>query len=137
MSKTEPKRIYVTYNESESGGDPIDPSDTWTSYTDKFREVEFLRLYREPPKDRFFYDSIQLVKDELADLDKLYLAVIRYSTGSTFGHVEGCWHIVGVAPTYKIAELMIEGALNGDGYKPWEGYFERYTDSEIHTLEVV
>lgn len=133
----EPKRLYIEYTESESGGDPIDPEERWTSYTDKYREVEFIRLHREVPKNRFFYDSIELVNDELANLDKLYLAVIRYSTGSTFGHVEGCWHVVGVAPTYKIAEAMIKEAIEGEGYKPWEGYFEALTGDEIHTLEVV
>lgn len=133
----EPKRLYLEYTESETGGDPIDPTDRWTSYTDRYREVTFIKLYREPPAGRFFYDSVELINDELANLKELHLAVIRYSTGNTFGHTEGCWYIVGVAPTFDIAKMMIKEALEGDGYKPWEGYFESYTDDEIHTLEVV
>ena len=138
MNNKEPKRLYIEYTESEYGGEAIDPEDRWTSYTDRVRSVKFIRLHRNPPGNRFFYDSIELRNDKLSDLDKLYLAVIRYSTGNTFGRCNGCWHIVGVAPTYDIAKAMIKEALESeDSYKPWEGYFEHYEDDEVHTLEVV
>lgn len=139
----EPKRLYVEYNESETGGEKEDPDDRWSSRADTIKEVEFIRLHRETPKNRFFYDSIEVSNEDLLKLDTLYLAVVRYSTGDTFGRTEGAWALVGVAPTYKIAEMMLEEATKptekGDyrNYRPWEGYFERLTDTEIHKLDVV
>jgi hypothetical protein len=139
----EPKRLYIEYNRSEYGGEAIDPSDRWSNRTVTVITVDFIRLHREQPKNRFFYDSIEVLNEDLIKLDKLYLAVVRYSTGDTFGRTEGEWDIVGVAPTYKIAEVMLEEAIKpakpGDykNYKPWEGYFERLEDTEIHTMEVV
>lgn len=139
----EPKRLYIEYNRNEYGGEAEDPTDRWSNRTDRVITVNFVRLHREPPKNRFFYDSIEVSNEDLIDLDKLYLAVVRYSTGDTFGRTEGEWHIVGVAPSYKIAQLMLDEATSpateGDykNYKPWEGYFERLTDTEIHTMEVV
>lgn len=146
MSKQEvkePVRLYIEYTEYESGGEAIDPEDRWSSREDAHKEVEFIRLHREQPKNRFFYDSIEVSNPDLVKLDKLYLAVVRYFTGDTFGRTYGMWHVVGVAPTYKIAEMMLTEATvpaeQGDykNYKPWEGYFEGLTDTEIHTMEVV
>lgn len=137
------KRIYIEYTTSEYGGDRIDPDDRWSSRTDRVITVNFIRLHREPPKNRFFYDSVEFSNEDLLKLDTLYLAVVRYSTGDTFGRTEGAHSIVGVAPTYKIAEAMLAEAIKptkeGDykNYKPWEGYFERLTDTEIHKLDLV
>ena len=132
----EPVRIYVEYDETATGGEP-ESDEKWCQYSDTYKEVKFHRLHREQPKHRFFYDSIELPNEKMLSLEAMYLCVVRYSTGDTFSHTEGCWHIVGVAPTHKIAEVMLKNALEGDGYKPWEGYFERFTDTEIHKLEVV
>ncbi len=134
----EPTRVYLDYYESRSGGEPEDPSDRWTHHSDVVIEVEFTRLHRTQPA-KFFFDSYELSNPDLAKLDTLYMAVVRYSTGNTFGHTEGAWHVVGFAPTYQIAELMLTEATKADslGYKPWEGYFESLTDTEIHTMELV
>lgn len=139
----EPVRLYLEYSERRTGGEPHDPNDRWTTHEDTNIYVSFKRLHRQQPAHRFFYDSVELSNPKLAELDKLYLAVVRYSTGNTFGHTEGAWYVVGVAPTYQIAEEMLTEATKpsekGDysRYKPWEGYFERLTDTEIHTMEVV
>ena len=139
----EPKRIYIEYHENETGGEAEDPNDRWSDYADTVKEVEFIKLYREVPKDRFFYHSVEVSNEDLLKLDKLYLAVVRYTDGGTFGKTIGYWEVIGVAPTYKIAELMLEEAIKstkkGDykNYKPWEGYFASLNDTEIHKLDVV
>lgn len=139
----EPVRLYIEYEETRSGGDAVNPDDEWTSHEDTNIEIEFVRLYREQPKHRFFYDSIELPDARMAKLDKLFLAVIRYGTGDTFGHTNGAWYIAGIAPTYKIAQAMLEEetkpAKQGDysHYKRWQGYFESLESTEIHELSVV
>lgn len=62
--------------------------------------------------------------------------MIRYQTGGTFATTHGAWHIVGLSETRKGAEKLIKNALEGFGYKPWEGYFERFEDSEVHVLPI-
>jgi hypothetical protein len=136
----ESKKVYIEYTSHTYGGAPIDPEDRWTSYTDTVISVSFKRLHREPPTRNFFYDSIDLPNDDMLKLDKLYLVVVRYGTGSTFGHTTGAWQVIGVAPTYKIAQLMEEEERKPSKpgqYKCWEGYFESLEDIEIHTLELV
>ena len=134
----EPPRLYIEYNTSSEGGHALS-DERWSDRSDEHTTVDFIRLHRNPPANRFFYDSIELSHPEMAKMDKLYLAVVRYTTGDTFGTSYGHWHIVDVAPTYEIASAMLEEALKPSvkGYKPWEGYFERFEGTEIHTLEVV
>ncbi len=140
--KKEAARLYIEYDQFENGGDSIDPNDRWSNRTDRVIEVNFIKLHRQQPAHRFFYDSIEINKD-LAKIDKLYLCVVRYSTGDTFGRTTGEWYIVGVAPNYQIASLMLQEAIipskEGDyrNYKPWEGYFERLETTEIYELSVV
>lgn len=143
MAKTKEKpnkissRVFIEYNEDKNGGELKEPDNQWSSRTETNIDVKFIRAHKEQPKLRFFYDSVE-VDERYLQLDALYLIVVRYSTGNTFGHTEGAWHIVNVAPTYKTAELILEEALESKtGYKPWEGYFERFTSSEIHKLDLV
>lgn len=139
----EPIRVYIEYNESREGGEAINPEERWSSHEDTNITVEFIRLHREMPKNRFYYDSIELPNKKMLEMDRLFLAVVRYGTGGTFGHTNGAWYIVGIAPTYKIAEAILEEATKpskpGDysHYKPWEGYFESLQDTEIHELFLV
>ena len=131
-------RLWLEYNEDRSGGEICagQENNSWPSHEDTNIEVNFIRLHRDEP-NRFFNHSVE-VDERLIGLDRLYLAVVRYSTGNTFGHTEGAWYIVGLAPTYKVAEAMLDVAVNDKkSYKPWTGYFERFTGTEIHTLEVV
>lgn len=139
----EPLRVYIEYNRSATGGELIEPEERWSSREDTIVEVEFIRLHRNPPKERFFYDSIEISHPDMLKLDKLFLAVVRYGTGDTFGHTSGEFHVVGLAPTYQIAEAMLEEETKpskpGDyrSYKCWEGYFESLEGTEVHELSLV
>lgn len=127
-------RIYIDYQETRSGGEPLSDEE-WSNRADSNIEIEFLGAYRSPPKHKFFYDSFP-VDPELHKPGKVYLAVVRYSTGDTFGRTNGAWHLVGLAKNSREAQEMLDAALNGTGWKPWEGYFERFESTEIHSLEV-
>lgn len=142
----EPIRVYIEYDESRSGGEAIDPEEEWSSHEDVNVDVNFIRLHREPPQNRFFYDSIELPNNKMLQMDKLFLAVVRYGTGDSFGHTNGAWYIVGIAPTYQIAQAMLEEETKPSDppkkggwqhYKRWEGYFESLDGTEIHELSLV
>lgn len=137
--KVEQKKVYIEYDSHQSGGEP-ESDEEWSCHSDTVITVNFKRLHREPPANRFFYDSIDLPHDGMLKMDHLWLAVIRYSSGDTFGHSTGHWHIVGIAPTYEIAQLMIDEEIKPSTpgkYKCWEGYFESLEDTEIHELRLV
>jgi hypothetical protein len=89
------------------------------------------------------------------EFDKfVFLVVTRYSTGDTFGHSEGNWHISGAFGTADEAYELVKH-LDSDGnpqlnswsengawdpkreYKPWDGYFECYENSDVHVLPLV
>lgn len=136
--KKDPLYYYLDYHESVSGGCYCDGEEgPYGMREDTIKEVEFIQLRRKQNKSKFYDEPIE-VDERLLPLPYLYLAVVIYSTGNTFGRTEGCWHIVGLAPTEKVAEAMIEFALNDPkGYKPWEGYFERLTTTEVYKLNVI
>jgi len=141
----EPLRIYVEYDTDQYGGEAIDPEDRWTNHTDTVRTVTFHKLYRQQPTHRYFYDSVEIDARhaDMLKMPKLFLAVVRYGTGDTFGHTTGAWYIVGVAPTREIAQAMLKEetvpSVKGEyrTYKRWEGYFESLEDTEIHELDLV
>lgn len=134
--KKEPLYVYLTYTSYTSGGVPEDDG-PFACRSDENIEVSFTGLYREKPPYMFF-DRIEVFNPDLLKLKQLYLAVIRYSTGNSFVHTEGAWHVVGVAPTEAIANEMIKQEIK-DGetnFKAWNGYFERLTGKETYLLEL-
>jgi hypothetical protein len=132
----EPLRLYFIYDEHRSGGESLEPDNRWSSHADINIEVKFHEFYRNPPTHRFFYDSKE-VSEEIYNASRAYLAVVRYSTGSTFGNTYGAWHIVGIALTREDAEKMLKEAVEDEGgYKPWVGYFESLTDTEVYGLVI-
>jgi hypothetical protein len=71
--------------------------------------------------------------------DTLWVVVVRYSTGDTFGRAKGRGYIEGVFRTQKSAERRVMHIKNGgdslkQGYTPWHGYFE-YLES-VEAVEV-
>jgi hypothetical protein len=130
------KRIYVTYNQHITGGKAL-TSEPYSNREPKLIKVDFLLLFRKDP-DKFFYDSIEIADESLLTRDYLYLSVVRYSTGDSFGTTSGAWHIIGLSKSYDEAKEMLENALKDpNGYKPWEGYFERLQSYELHKLRLV
>ena len=135
--ETEGLRLYFTCDSHSTGGDLIDENDEWSNRETTYIEVKFHEFYRKPPDHRFFYDSVK-VDEKTFNSPYAFLAVIRYSTGDTFGHTEGCHYVVGAASSREEANIMIDHAINDKGtYKPWEGYFESLTAREVYKLDVL
>ena len=136
------KNLFINYDSSGHGGEATS-DDPYSSRTPSYTTVKFNQLHRTQPYNKFFYDQVE-VTDSAFDKDHLYLAVVRYSDGDTFGTNHGKWYIIGAYETYKEAEDQLkaesEPSLENKGrrsYKPWEGYFNSLEDTEIHVLHVV
>lgn len=133
------KTLYLDYDSSATGGEP-ESDEKWCSYSPTYHTVHFKKLYRSQP-EKFFCTSVE-VSDDLYDEKYLHLAVVRYQDGNTFGTSHGNWHILGLYGSEEEAAAALEvakvPAKDGDygNYRPWEGYFNRWEDGEIHVLSV-
>lgn len=130
--------LYLSYDENESGGQICrgQENDPWPTYEDLERFFEPKCLYRQHPGD-ICVETIS-VTPEMFKAKELYLLVVRYGSGDTFGSSSGNWRILGLFQTSDQAEKYKKKVLSNDydGYKPWEGYFECLEGFEIHKLSV-
>lgn len=134
--------LWVTYKEHCSGGGIVEGEED-KAYPD--REEEYIdwqllnvnisepnSLYRDPVKVK----CSKLVRPG----DSMYLVVVRYSSGDTFGHSSGHAYAEGVYDTKECANLvaaMIEAeSYPSVGYLPWVGFFESLEGVEIHNITV-
>lgn len=142
---SEAKNIYIAYEESYSGGDICagQENDDWPSHEDTVVNLELLYASMTPPDDPHF--DIEVIAPE-ANASKVYVTIVRYFDGDTFGRTCGLHRIEGVFLERKDAEQKrdaIKGAYfdpnqrNGryDG-NPWTGYFAGMESCEVEELEV-
>jgi hypothetical protein len=90
------------------------------------------------PSARFnsHYNTVNIDKFMVRGVgETLYLAVIVYSDGSTFGRTDGHHYIVGAYPTRDDASAAANKAVTEADYKPWEGYFSRFQGTEVIALD--
>ena len=133
------KRLYLDYSELREGGGLLDDSDFCMDREPEYITVTFNHLSRKEPED-FFKDSIE-VSEEVFAMDKVYLAVIYYSDGDTFGYTSGYWEKVGVYPTEEYARMAIKRRISPyvkrkRDYEPWDGYFSGIEGNDVICLEV-
>lgn len=134
IKKPEPKILYIDYTETREGGDELN-DDQYSEHSPCQVSVKFNFLCREQSTRKMFYHSVEVDNDTF-NASVGFLAVVRYSTGDTFGSTDGMWEVIGCAPSHKIAEVMLKQALEAPGHKTWEGYFESLEDTEIHCLYI-
>ena len=140
--KPEPEKkpqLFLYYSESRSGGEICEgqEKDDWPSYETAYIELAIIGLFRDRQTIKGYCEVID-VDDELIKAEKLYLALIRYGDGDTFGNSEGHTAFLGVAVTREDAQKLIDEALNdkSDTYRPWTGYFNTLEGSDVVPLRV-
>lgn len=130
-------KFFLEYEEDSFMTRPPD-DDGWDrgDYTDT---VDFKALYLS--NDNFGWsEELEYDLDGVSAGDKLFLVVVRYGTGDTFGTTSGRWCPVGLFKTDAEAEELLR-RLRRDpkdhpGSSTWTGYFECMEDIEVHELEV-
>lgn len=132
-------KLYITYDSSQEGGEP-ESDDEWCTFSDEHRTFSLENCYLsfdEKSRSRFEYFAHE-VPFNVEKGDDIYLLVVRYSSGSTFGNIYGCHHIVDIYSSkeeaYKVEETIRNGTYSG--YKCWEGYFESLEDVSVESLVV-
>lgn len=104
--------IYLIYREAHSGGEKEDPSDKWSTRTDQV--IEFYPEKLTTTKGSF-QETIP-VDFKASDFvgKPLWMVVIRYSSGDTFGRSTGNWTILGAYTDQKTAELLASLVIDHD-----------------------
>lgn len=130
MAKKEKQfSITILYDSHGYCIEPAEDSDepySWRGVDGKTFEITSAHIH--PPK-RGWPDGIDVNFDPEAHINaNVYIVVVRYSTGDTFGRTDGEWHLEGAYLDSKKA-TEIADSINNDTYdnrsrKPWEGYFE-------------
>jgi hypothetical protein len=138
--KTDPRILYLDYRQTETGGETVagDEDLEWPCYEDRTIHFTPVCLFREKEHVSTYLKEDIEVTPEIFRQRRAYLAVARYESGDTFGRSYGHWHVLGLFATMKEAKEAEKcpEKFCKDGYVPWKGYFERFTCTEIHILEI-
>jgi hypothetical protein len=140
------KRYYLTvhYNYSSEGGEAL-TNEEWSDRSPEYITTEFLGAYY------FYTDSFKnkiTCKDfEISfnpeNVDSVYLVIVKYSDGDTFGTTFGLWDVPLITVSEKSAEICVKqirkqtGRFKKDAYQPWQGYFSRLEDVSVVKFDLI
>ena len=119
---------YCDYHYHEGGTGPYE------GYTTESMQTDFEAAWLEKPSEHFFIDSI--VPEEEITGEYVYLVVVRYTSGGTFGHTRGHYRVVAAFNEHATASTWRQ--VNYDKYKKdYSGYFDDSLDSlEVESVRI-
>lgn len=114
-----------------------DPSDKWDR-GDMYQEYGGIEVYYSKDNACLGYITNTLEADfDVKPGDVVFVVVVQYSTGDTFGRSDGQIHIYKIFNKYDEAADVQSKILNGEiSDYVWTGYFEHLEDVYVET-EVV
>ena len=139
MKKSENPRLYIIYKQAEQSGRAIDPSNRWSSREDGYRQLTVKSIHKTEPANCFFFDSIE-VDEAVLNSKTVFLVIVRYSDGDTFGTTHGYHYFYSVRTTGEEVEedkLEISKPSKPGVYRPWDGYFSSLEDIEVEFLPLM
>lgn len=127
----EKEYIFVTYDERTYLTRDPDPDDNWDA-GEAHTDFTLERVFLDKPKD--IYCKALEKRHDFESGTSVFVVVVRYSTGNTFGHETGRGCIVEVCKTFEEAQQVSRLCESGDHPQSytWRGYFESLEDVEIH-----
>lgn len=154
--KKQEKKVYnlwLRYSEHENCIHDDFNSQDWSGYSEYEKEFTPLSLHRSEPKNKSYGDYPERLELDFnpARSKKLWLVIVRYSDGGTFGTTHGYWKVKAICKDDKKAGEIAQQIRSGTFPKPtyqwhgkthtgmheWEGYFSSLDDVEIHGMEIV
>jgi len=128
--------ITILYDERchviEEGEPESEGKYRWQGVDGKDFDISSVHVY---PQKRGWPSQIDVDFDPEEHVgENIYIVVVRYSTGDTFGQTEGEWHLEGAYLDAKeakeIADSIEDDTYKGDSYH-WKGYFERLEGASV------
>lgn len=132
--------LVLHYKENVSGGEICEGQENsdWPDHEDSYVEFELLFISNINSNNYSGQYDIIYCDFNHSDIDKVYLVVVRYTDGDTFGTTRGNWYIESACKTeeeaLKIGESIEDGSYKG--YKPWEGFFSGFESVEVIEMEI-
>ncbi|MDE2095710.1 MAG: hypothetical protein KGL39_00505 [Patescibacteria group bacterium] len=118
--------LYVDYCESYSGGEirAGQENKDWPDYEDEYIDFRITSCHLEKGNAEWLRQEENVAfKPEIGQ--KVYIVLVRYTTGSTFGTVYGAWFIAGVYDDENRAK-EVEGKIEAGKWSDsgvWTGFF--------------
>lgn len=146
--EVEGTKIYITYDSyTNTIHDDFGQDGPWEGSYERSEDWSLGQVLLSQPKTAR-YEEFVLAGKRLPK--QVYVVYVRYSTGDTFGHTDGCGTIVGCYRTREQAEKIYKAIEDGTygtskGKKdwgkdyistPWIGYFERLEGVHLEVLLV-
>jgi hypothetical protein len=139
--------LFLTYEESRYGGEPIS-DEPYSDHETAYIEWTPTGLYVTKPELTgtsrswtAWYEPVTLNDSEVPIVGTtMYIGIVRYADGDTFGECQGYWNIVSCSANHDKAKNLLDAALvprkpnSRDIYRPWEGYFSYLINSYVDTL---
>lgn len=145
-TKLETPTLYIKYNQTSYGGQICEgeEDDSWPNYETAYYEYSYEYATKTTPTNTLSYSTYKSlgVPQEVFSGDKIYLAIVVYGDGNTFGNSSGHHEIIGGFSTRKEAEELLSHVTK-DGYDnrnggffPWNGYFNSLENKIIIKLDI-
>ena len=139
--------LYINVKETSTGGEP-ESNESYCQHSDIIKNVKFISVFKTIPDDCFWTPNSFEVSEEVYNSEKIYLVIVRYSDGGSFGSTRGNWDIfkafTDVEDALKMSQSINRKTLKKDYpeysktlYFPWEGYFCSLEDVEVHCFNVL
>jgi hypothetical protein len=132
--------LYLTYGETSEGGGICegDEDRDWPNHEDEYKTVTWEYLYKKYPKKTYQVETVPVDFDPDSIKKAVYVLVVTYQTGDTFGCSHGNWEVIGIYKQETKANKLLKQIDNDTypGYKPWKGYFEKLESVEVFTMKI-
>lgn len=133
--------LYINYSEGRSGGELCEGEENgpYASHEPIWTTFQINGIYTPETWDNSNWYKEEIQVDFTPNVGMpVYVVIVRYSSGNTFGRVNGCWCIEGVYTSIEEAENIKSKIYDGtfEEYAPWIGYFEylEYVDIEFFII---
>lgn len=129
--------VYVDYKEIGSGREDRSTGDgKWDFEWSEERDIDVRDVWLNREMASTWCVETMSCEGKVEPGDVLYLIVVRYSSGDTFGHGTGYYHFEKITKSAEEAVALRKSIEEGThkGYKPWDGYFESLERVEMHKL---
>lgn len=137
MCYTTSMDLYLTYDESRSGGE-YESDEPYSSRAPTIINFSPRKLYLEESSVPGWLKETVTSEDDFQRGDTAYVVYVRYSDGDTFGYTSGYWEILGTFKDANKASALTKAINNNKyaGYKPWDGYFSSLEDVDYEVMVV-
>jgi len=129
--------VYLTYIEDRTYGER-DGDGPFASRSREPGDISFqpLGLSVETPD---WSEQIEIDSDPDSLIgQEFYVVIVRYRDGDTFGYTTGHWHVAEIERNKDKARDIASQIRSNTykGWRPWDGYFAKLENIEIHCFRL-